>query len=77
MVCLALNNPQGLICHKTQPNQTKHKGTPTHTYTQTQIHKRINTYTRTCKQTRGDACGVIVIVVRNGHGETSSIPRRG
>ena len=20
---LALNNPQGLICHKTQPNQTK------------------------------------------------------
>ena len=39
---LALNNLQGLLCDKTQPNQTTH--THTHTYIHTHTHTHIYIY---------------------------------
>ena len=44
-------------------------------------YKKPNNKKKQCrlkyKRRLGGACGVMVIAVRNGHGETSSNPRRG
>ena len=59
---LALNNLQLLICHKTQPNQTK-------SYI-------FNIYMYKKDLGKGGARGVMVIIVGNGYGDTSSNPRQ-
>ena len=54
---LALNNPQVLLCHKTQPNQTIH----CHSNRLAEIKTKKTSY-----RTLWGACGAMVIVDKNG-----------
>ena len=67
----ALNNLQWLIWSKTEFNQTAHRPVSIPT-----LMSAVCIFILPAADWSGAACGVMVIIVGNGHGDTSSNPGR-
>ena len=74
---LALNNQQGLICHKLQP-------TYQYTYMHAYIHICVCVYMNMYRCMHShmyiyvcDVCGVMITILGNGHNDPSSNPGQG
>ena len=65
------------ITHQIKQNQKRHAGV--FSYNSRLLHFTLDAYLilLSVKQGGGGACGVMVIIVGNGHSDTSSNPGRG